>query len=169
MDPSRIGVPFASVSEAPTKKKMKPAFSESQEQFRLVKEATGGNLEFLCNNFSNFEKLHTAVVGDSIVDSLCVDNCAVFSLSGGRVAQFYYLLDTLNSYRNIILLIGGNNLSFHDEPGQDPEEVFNEIEKILQICSSSPAQAKSCDMHCSEAIESKTLQHLEIQFHAHHF
>ena len=138
MDPSRIGVPFASVSNAPPKKKMKPAFSESQEQFRLVKEATGGDLEFLCNNFSNFEKLHTAVVGDSIVDSLCVDNCAVFSLSGGRVAQFYSLLDTLVSYRNIILLIGGNNLSFHDEPGQHPEEVFNEIEKFYKSVRALP-------------------------------
>ena len=95
-------------------------------------------MQFLCNNFSNFKQLHTAVVGNSIVDFLCVDKRAVFSLSGGRVAQFYSLLDTLVSYRNSILLIGGNNLSFHDEPGQDPEEVFNETEKFYKSVRALP-------------------------------
>ena len=81
-------------------------------------------------------------MGDSNVDSLCVDNCAVFSLSGGRVAQFYSLLGTLVSYRNIIIFIGGNNLSFHDEPGQDQEEVFNEIEKFYKSVRALPHKPK---------------------------
>ena len=105
-------------------------------------------------------------MGDSNVDSLCVDNCAVFSLFGGRVAQFYFLLDTLVWCRNIILIIGGNNFSFHDESGQDPEEGFQEMEKF---CESVRALPHKPNILRSTVWKLTKAKHLNSQrFHAHH-
>ena len=119
MDPKRVGVPYANLVDEPPKKKFKPSFSKQQIQGRLWKEINGRKLEFLYNNFDYEKKINTAIVGDSIVDSLCVDGCVSLSLSGGRVEQFYALLDTLESYKSVIFIIGGNNLSL--EAGEEPE------------------------------------------------
>ena len=115
----RVGVPFGSLTDVAARKNFKPAFSKSQTQWRILKESTSGPIEFIYNNFSNEETVHTAVVEDSIVDSLCVNNCSVFSLSGGRVHQFFLLLDTLASYRNVSLILGGHDLSNYGEKGDD--------------------------------------------------
>ena len=84
----RVGVPFGSMTDVAPQKNFKPAFSKSRVQVRIFKESTSGPVEFIYNNFSSEETVHTAVVGDSIVDSLFVSNCSVFTLSGGRVDQF---------------------------------------------------------------------------------
>ena len=128
----RLGVPFATDNEATPRKKFKPAFSPAQVQGRIIKQpTTGRQLEFLFSNFANEEKVHTAIIGDSIVDNLCVNNCIVYSLSGGVVSEFHALLDTLTSYRNVILLLDGNNLSKFDAAGQEPEEFFKEIQQLF--------------------------------------
>ena len=125
--------------QRPAKKKFKPAISPVQHQDRLNKlTSSGKTLQFLFNNFGNDLETHTAVVGDSIVDSLCVDNCVVYSLSGGKVEDFVYLLDTLAAYRNIIFMIGGNNLSYYDKPGEEPEEVLKKIQEFRKKLTELP-------------------------------
>ena len=98
MNPDRVGPKFANQCNAPPRKKFKTTFSPVQNQDRCstknILTSSGKTLRFLFNKFGNDLETHTAVVGDSIVDSLCVDNCVVYSLSGGKVEDFAYLLDT---------------------------------------------------------------------------
>ena len=142
MDPKRVGVPYANLVDEPPKKKFKPSFSKQQIQGRLWKEINGQKLEFLYNNFDNEKKINTAIVGDSIVDSLCVDACVSLSLSGGRVEQFYALLDTLESYKSVIFIIGGNNLSYFNEAGEEPEIVMGKIRKFYNAIRDLPQKPK---------------------------
>ena len=142
MDPKRVGVPYANLVDEPPKKKFKPSFWKQQIQGRLWKEINGQKLEFLYNNFDNEKKINTAIVGDSIVDSLCVDGCVSLSLSGGRVEQFYALLDTLESYKSVIFIIGGNNLSYFNEAGEEPEIVMGKIRKFYNAIRDLPQKPK---------------------------
>ena len=139
MNPDRVEPKIANQCNAPTRKKFKPAVSPVQHQDRLNKlTSSGRTLQFLFNNFGNDLETHTAVVGDSIVDSLCVDHCVVYSLSGGKVEDFAYLLDTLAAYRNIIFMIVGNNLSYYDKPGEEPEEVLKKIQEFRKKLTELP-------------------------------
>ena len=128
----RVGVPFGSLTDVAPRKNFKPVLLKSQVQGRIFKESTSGPVEFIYNNFSNEETVHTAVVGDSIVDSLFVNNCSVFFLSGGRVDQFFLLLDTLASYRNVVLILGGNDLSYYGEKGDDAAGVLQRYGKLYE-------------------------------------
>ena len=102
----RVGVPFASDPEAVRRKKFKETFSPAQIQGKIVKaKADGRSLEFIYCNFSNEKEVHTAIIGDSIVNGVCIDSCSVFSLSGGKFNDFYELLPTMKSYRNVIVAV----------------------------------------------------------------
>ena len=129
MDRKRIGRPYASAN-APPKKALKPLFADDQINGRVTKlQPNGRNAEFIFNNFVG-ENVHTAIVGDSIFDSVCIRNCVTYSLSGGRIEQFHLLLDTLSVYRNVILAVGGNNLSNWGEPGEDPSVVVDKLRSL---------------------------------------
>ena len=123
-------------------KNFKPAFSKSHVQRRIFKESSSGPVEFIYNNFSNEETVPTAVVGDSIVDSLCVNNCSIFSLSGGRVDQFFILLDTLASYRKVVLILGGNDLANYGEKGDDAAVVLQRYGKLFEAIVNLPNKPK---------------------------
>ena len=130
----RIGIPYASDSSIPPKKKFKPLYSLSQEHGRIVKNSDSGKtFEFIYNNFSNNENIHTAIVGDSIFDNICIDNCVTFSLSAGKIDDFFFLFDTLKPYPNIILAVGGNNLSNRNGgPGEQPPDVLRNIRELYE-------------------------------------
>ena len=128
----RVDVPFGSLTDVPPRKNFKPVFSKSQVQGRIFKESTSGSVEFMYSNFSKEETVHTAVVVDSIVDPLCLNNCSVFSLSGGRVDQFFLLLDTLASYRNVLLILGGDDLSYYGEKGDEAAVVLQRYGKVYE-------------------------------------
>ena len=92
-------------------------------------QLNGRNAELFFNNFAG-ERVHTAIVGDSIFDSICIRNCVTYSLSGGRVEHFHLLLDTLSVYRNVILAVGGNNLSNWSEPREDPSVLVDKVRSL---------------------------------------
>ena len=118
MDQKRIGRPYASAN-APPKKTLKPLFADDQVNGRVIKlQPNGRNVEFILNNFVG-ESVHTAIVGDSIFDSICIRNCVTYSLSGGRVERFHLLLDTVSVYRNVILAVGGKICQI----GVNPERI----------------------------------------------
>ena len=109
------------------KKALRPLFADDQVNGRVTKlQLNGRNAEFIFDNFVG-ESVRTAIIGDSIFDSICIRNCVTYSLSGGRVEQFHLLLDTLSVYRNVILAVGGNNLSNWSEPGEDPSVVVDKL------------------------------------------
>ena len=98
----RIGIACASDSSVPSKKKFKPLYSTSQEHGRIIKKSDSGKtFEFIYNNFRNNENIHTYIVGESILDNICTDNCVPFSLSGGKIEDFFFLFVTLKSYPNL--------------------------------------------------------------------
>ena len=131
MDRSRLGNLHGNNNSAPPKKRLKPLFTNHQQHGRLVKDNVDGNTtEVIYNNFVVEEAVHTAIVGDSIFDSICVKNCVAYSLSGGKVNQFFVLLDTLAVYRNNILAIGGNNLAARNGPGEDPTDVLEKVRAL---------------------------------------
>ena len=130
----RLGIPYASDSIVPPKKKFKPLYSTSQEHGRIIKKSDSGKtFEFIYNKFSNNENIHTAFVGDSIFDNICIDNCVKFSLFGGKIDDFFFLFDTLKSYPNIILAVGGNNLSNRNGgPGEQHPDVVRNIRELYE-------------------------------------
>ena len=131
MDRSRLGNLHGNNKSCPPKKRLKPLFADHQQHGRIVKNNIDGTTaEFIYNNFVDEEAVHTAIVGDSIFDSICVKNCVAYSLSGGKVNQFYVLLDTLTVYRNVILAIGGNNLAARIGPGEEPADVLDKIRAL---------------------------------------
>ena len=133
----RVGVPFASDPEAVRRKKFKETFSPAQIQGKIVKAKAGGrSLEFIYCNFSNEKEVHTAIIGDSIVNGVCIDSCSVFSVSGGKVNDFYELLPTMKSYRNVIVAVGSNNLSLWVEAGEDPHLVLEQVKDLLSSIAS---------------------------------
>ena len=84
MDRSRLGNLHGNNNSAPPKKRLKPLFANHQQHGRLVKDNIDGTTtEFNYNNFFDEEEVHTAIVGDSIFDSICVKYCVAYSLSGG--------------------------------------------------------------------------------------
>ena len=132
MNPKRIGEPFASNPDVAQRKRFKETFSAQQLQGRIKKETVRGkSREFLYTNFVNEVAVETALVGDSIVDNICLNGCSTFSLSGGVVNDFYDLLPTMKSYGKIILSLGGNNLSRYNEPGEEPESVLAQIKDLV--------------------------------------
>ena len=131
MDRSRLGNLHGNNNSAPPKKKLKPLFANHQQHGRNVKNNIDGTTaKFIYNNFVDEEAVHTAIVGNSIFDSTCVKNCAAYSLSGGKVNQFYVLLDTLAVYRNVILAAGGNNLAARNGPGEEPADVLEKVRAL---------------------------------------
>ena len=131
MDRSRLGNLHGNNNSAPTQKRLKPLFANHQQHGRLEKDNTDGNTtEFIYNNFVDEEAVHTAIVGNSIFDSICVKNCVAYSLSGGKVNQFFVLLDTLAVYRNVILAVGDNNLAARNGPGEDPTDVLEKVRAL---------------------------------------
>ena len=129
MDRKQIGRPYASAN-TPPKKALKPLFADDQVHRRVTKlRSNGRNAEFIFNDFV-CETVHTAIVGDSIFDNVCIRNCVKYSLSGGRVEQFQLLLDTLSVYRNVISAVSGTNLSNWSEPGGDPSVVFDKLRSL---------------------------------------
>ena len=131
MDRSRLGNLHGNNNSAPPKKRLKPLFANHQQHGRLVKDNIDGTTtEFIYNNFVDDEEVHTAIVGDSIFDSICVKNCVAYSLSGGKVNQFFVLLDTLAVYRNVILAVGGNNLAARNGPGEEATDVLEKIRAL---------------------------------------
>ena len=131
MDGSRLGNLHGNNNSAPPKKWLKPLFANHKQQGRLVKDNIDGTTtEFIYNNFVDEEAVHTAIVGDSIFDSICVKNCVAYSLSGGKVNQFFVLLDTSVVYRNVILAVGGNNLAARNGPGEDPTDVLEKVRAL---------------------------------------
>ena len=98
----RIGIQYASDSSVPPKKKFKHLYSTSKEHERIIKRSDSGKtFEFIYNNFRNNENIHTDIVGDSIFDNICIDNCVTFSITGGKIDDFFCLFDTLKSFPNI--------------------------------------------------------------------
>ena len=78
--------------------KFKESFSKDQVQGKILKKMEKGRpVEFIPNNFQSHLELHTKIVGDSIVDNLCIDNCRTISLPVGRVEEVYEILDTVKS------------------------------------------------------------------------
>ena len=131
MDGSRIGNLHGNNYSAPPKKRLKTLFLNHQQHGRLVKDNIDDTTtEFNYNNFVDEEAAHTAIVGDSIFDSICVKNCVAYSLSGGKVNQFFVLLDTLAVYRNVILAVGGNNLAARNGPGEDPTDLLEKLRAL---------------------------------------
>ena len=62
---------------------------------------------------------------------MCKELCCIFLIwGGGEINQFYLLLDTLTVYRNVILVIGGNNLAARNEPGEEPADVLDKIRAL---------------------------------------
>ena len=93
----RIGILHASDSSVSPKKQLKPLFSTTQEQVRIIKKSdTGKPLEFIYNNFSNKENIHTAEVGVPIFRNICNDNCVTFSLSGKKLTTSFSHLNPSN-------------------------------------------------------------------------
>ena len=89
MDRSRLGNLHGNNDSAPPKKRLKPLFANHQQHGRLVKDNIDGTTtEFIYNNFVDEEEVHTAIVGVSIFDSICVQNCVAYSLSGGKLISF---------------------------------------------------------------------------------
>ena len=133
MDGSRLGNLHGNNNSAPPKKRLKPLFANHQQHGRLVKDNINGTTtEFIYNNFVDEEAVHTAIVGNSIFDSICVKNCVAYSLSGGKFNQFFVLLDTLAVYRNVILAVGGNNLAARNGPGEDPTDVLEKVRALYR-------------------------------------
>ena len=97
MNYNKVGVLYASESGVPPKKKLKPAFSEAQEQARVVKIDSNGRIrEFLVTNFCNEISVSTVLLGDSIVDNICLNGCVTYSLGGGCVKYFEQILPNLD-------------------------------------------------------------------------
>ena len=73
MDRSRLGNLRGNNNSAPPKKRLKPLFADHQQHGKIVKnnidETTA---KFIYNKFVDEETVHTAIVGDSIFDSICV-------------------------------------------------------------------------------------------------
>ena len=131
MDRSRLGNLPGNNNSAPPKKRLKPLFANHQQHGRLVKDNIDGTTtEFIYSNFVDEEEVHTAIVCDSIFDSIYVQNYVAYSLSGGKVNQFFVLLDTLAVYRNVILAVAGNNLAARNGPGEDPTDVLEKIRAL---------------------------------------
>ena len=131
MDRSRLGNLHGNNNSAPPKKRLKRPFANHQQHGWIVKNNIDGTTaEFIYNNFVDDEAVHTAIVGDSIFDSICVKNCVAYSLFGGKVNQFYVLLDILAVYRNVILAVGGNNLTARNGPGEEPADVLEKVRAL---------------------------------------
>ena len=134
MDRSRLGNIHGNNNSAPPKKRLKPLFANHQQHGRIVRNHIDGTTaELIFNNFVDEEAVHTAIVGDSIFDSICVKNCVAYSLSGGKVNQFYVLLGTLAVYRNVILAVGGNNLAARNGPGEEPADVLEKVRALYSV------------------------------------
>ena len=132
MNYNRVGVLYASESGVPPKKKLKPAFFEAQEQARVVKIDSNGRIrEFLVTNFCNEISVSRVLLGDSIVDNICLNGCVTYSLRGGCVKDFEQILPNLATYRKVIIALGGNNLSRFDEPGEEPAEVLRQMQQLV--------------------------------------
>ena len=154
----RVGETYVSNPYVAPRKKFKQSFSKNQVQGKILKKPENGrSLEFILYNFQSHLELHTVIVGGSIVDNLCIDNCLTISLSGGSVEEFYEILDTVKSYRNVILAVVGNNLSLYDAPGKLPEIV---IGKILQLYNRI-----KCFPHRPKVIVSTVLKRSKANHH----
>ena len=89
---------------------------------------------FIYNNFSNNGNIHTSIVRDSIFDNICIDNRVTFSLCGGKIDGYFFLFDTLKSYPNVTLAVGGNNLSNRNGgPGEQPPDVIECLRNIREV------------------------------------
>ena len=123
--------------------KFKESFSKDQFQGKILKKTEKGrNIEFILNNFQSRLELHTKIVGDSIVDNLCIDNCRTISLPGGRVEDVNEILDTVKSCRNVILAVGGNNLSSYNAPCELPEILIGKIRQLYNRIKCFPHRPK---------------------------
>ena len=134
----RIGATYVNNSAAPDRRPLKPRFSPVQQQGRIKRETDRGTIEFLHSNFANELEINTAVVGDSILNGICINNCVVYSLPGGVIADFHELLPTLQSYRNIIFCAGGNNLSHFGNPGETPRAVLAQLTNFVTALRALP-------------------------------
>ena len=138
---TRVRATYVSNSFAPDRRQFKPLFSPDQQQGRIKRETPRGTLEFLFSIFSNDIEIQTAVVGDSILNGICIDHCVVYSLPCGVINNFFELLPTLLLYRNIVFCAGGNNLSHFDNPGEAPEVVLEQMQDFvnaLKAMNSNP-------------------------------
>ena len=154
----KVGETYVSNPYVAPRKKSKQSFSKDQVQGKILKKPENErSLEFILNNFQSHLELHTVIVGDSIVDNICIDNCLTIPLSGGRVEEFYEILDTVKSYRNVILAVGGNNLSLYDAPGELPEIVIGKIRQLYNRIK--------CFPHRPKVIVSTVLKMLKANHH----
>ena len=134
MNPKRVGEPYANDISAQPKKKFKEAFSSYQAQGRIIKTGTSNDRtsEILYTNFVNEFPVDTALVGDCIVDNVCMNGVLTFSRGGGIISDFYSFIPTLKSYPKIIILVGGNNLSHYGKPGESPEDVLEQLKSLRE-------------------------------------
>ena len=82
--------------------------------------------------FVNEFPVDTALVGDSIVDNVCMNGVSTFSRGGGIVSDFYSFIPTLKSYPKIVIAVGGNNLSHYGKPGESPEDVLDQLNPCVR-------------------------------------
>ena len=76
-----------------------------------------------------------------MMDGICINQCVVYSLQGGLIADFHELLPTLQSYRNIIFCAGGNNLSHFGNPGDTPCAVLAQLINFVTALRALPRNA----------------------------
>ena len=115
---------------------------ESVPPFNLTRTPFDGKGKKRFFQNHNSKEVHTAIIGDSIVNGICIDSCSVLSLSGGRINDFYEILPTLKSYRNIIVAVGSNNLSQWNEPGEPCESVFQQMKDLRSSITSMEHKPK---------------------------
>ena len=76
--------------------------------------------------------MDTALVRGSIVGNVYMNEVSNFSRDGGIVSDFYSILQTLKSYANIVIAVGGNNLSNYGKPGESPEYEIEQLQSLRE-------------------------------------
>ena len=108
-------------------KKTNPPSSAYQEQGRVVNMASGESHKYMWTGFRNEFDADTALIGDSIIDKICVHGVKTWFGSGGKVSDMYKIIPTLNSKKKIVVALGGNNLSLYNEPAHTLGSVLEEL------------------------------------------
>ena len=139
----RLGPVLPFVEPPPNKKALKPLFNDHQSHGETFVNIPGrGTKQVIYNNFANNLEVHTAILGDSIVDSLCMDNCVAFSISGGLETDFKHIAEMCKPYRNIVITLGGNSLLTKERQPFHPASVvlerLNDLYATLRQLPQSP-------------------------------
>ena len=93
-------------------------------------------------NFVNEIAVETVLIGNSNVHNNCLNGCSTFSLSGGVVNEFYGLLPAMKSYAKIIVSLGGNILSKHNEPREAPDSILAPLKELVDAIAKLENQPK---------------------------